>query len=210
MKDKRKLTEKEQKRVERLEVIEKELEKEGYEKTDLTVSMLKANVVGILTPLPFVIIFALLFILINKEFTPDESGLKGFLVFVAFFVSIPIHELIHGITFSLFSKNGWKDIEFGVVWECLTPYCTCGTPVSKKGYYCSILMPCIVLGIIPSIIAIVINSVYLLTYGILMTLAAGGDLLITLLILKNKTKNEAIYLDHPTDCGVLKFEKRSE
>ena len=47
MKDKRKLTEKEQKRIERLKVIEEELKKEGYEKTDLTVSTEKGQAIGI-------------------------------------------------------------------------------------------------------------------------------------------------------------------
>ena len=211
MKDNRELTEKEQKRIERLKVIEEELKKEGYEKTDLTVSILKANILALVTAAPFVIFFFVLFILRgdNKWFD-YETITENVIVLVAFIISIPIHELIHGITFSLFSKNGWKDIDFGVVWSSLTPYCTCATPVSKKGYYLSILMPCIILGIIPSIIAVITGYYSILLYGLIMILAAGGDLLIAWLIFKNKTKNECIYLDHPTDCGVLKFEKRSE
>ena len=59
MKDKRKLTEKEQKRIERLKVIEEELKKEGYEKTDLTVSTEKANALALITSAPFIIILVI-------------------------------------------------------------------------------------------------------------------------------------------------------
>jgi hypothetical protein len=211
MKDNRKLTEKEQKRIERLKVIEEELKKEGYEKTDLTVSTEKANALALITSAPFIIILVILFFLRgNIKWFDQGTGYDEVLLLIGLFISIPIHELIHGITFSLFSKNGWKDIDFGIVWSSLTPYCTCATPISKISYYCALLMPCIVLGIIPSIIAIITRYFVLLFYGLIMIMAAGGDLLITWLIFKNKTKNECIYLDHPTECGVLKFEKRSE
>ena len=38
--------------------------------------------------------------------------------------------------------------------------------------------------------------------------ATSGDLLVVLLILKNKSnKKDVLYLDHPTDVGVVMFDK---
>jgi len=206
----RKLTDKEQKRLDNANKLIEEYKKDGYEKKDLTVSTEKANVLAIVTSAPLIIpLIAIYFLIYGKGGIPDrEIGDAGIWIALALVVSIVVHELIHGITFSIFAKNHWKNIEFGVVWSTLTPYRTCSSPVRKGGYLLSLLMPCITLGIIPSVIAIVIKDLGLLVYGLFMILAAGGDLLICYLILKNKnTKKDNIYLDHPTECGVLKFEK---
>ena len=40
-----------------------------------------------------------------------------------------------------------------------------------------------------------------------MTIAAGGDILIIKMILDNKTSKTALYLDHPTDVGLVVFQK---
>lgn len=203
------LTEKEKKRLEKTNEIIKELEDKKYKKVDLTVSVVKANVYAIITSLPFILIFLGLFFIINGKPVIGESSFVTFIVFwVAYFVSIVVHELIHGITFSIFAKNHWKDIDFGVVWSMLTPYCTCICPIKKSGYLLALLMPGIVLGIIPSIVALFIPSVFLLLFGLLMIVGAGGDLLICFMIIKHKSKKkEMLFLDHPTEVGVLLFEK---
>ena len=210
MDEKRELTEKEKNRLEKVNKIIDDYKKDGYEKVDLTVSTTKANAFALVMAAPLMIIFiALYFIIYGKSGIPDsEIGMNGLWLILGFVVSIVVHELIHGITFSIFAKNHWKDIDFGMVWVTLTPYCTCISPVRKGGYLLALLMPCITLGIIPSIVAVAIKSMPLLIYGLLMILAAGGDLLICYLIIKNKTKKkDVIYLDHPTECGVLRFEK---
>ena len=49
------------------------------------------------------------------------------------------------------------------------------------------------------------HSLWLLAAGLLMTAAAGGDLLIASLILKNKMPDGTLYLDHPTEIGLVCF-----
>ena len=66
-------------------------------------------------------------------------------------------------------------------------------------------MPCLVLGVIPSIAACFTHNLWLLAAGLLMTAAAGGDLLIASLILKNKMPVGTLYLDHPTEIGLVCF-----
>ncbi len=68
-------------------------------------------------------------------------------------------------------------------------------------------MPCIILGIIPSLISLFNANAWFFAMGIIQILSAGGDLYILKMILDNKNNNECLYLDHPTDIGVVKFEK---
>ena len=205
----RKLTKAE---AERLSVFQKkieELEAEGYIKTNLTTSGAKANTLGIcygfLTALPFIIWYA---VRGGLNSTPQESGLLWLVIFLAIiFLLIIMHELIHGLTWSFFTKNRFRSISFGVIWKSLNPYCTCNEPLSKSHYIAGLLMPWLLLGIIPCIIAVFIHSRFLMYIGVIMTLSAGGDLLILQMILSHKTNGSALYLDHPTDIGLVCLEK---
>jgi hypothetical protein len=45
--------------------------------------------------------------------------LVGFIVLIALTIGI-MHELIHGITWAKYTKDGFKSIRFGVLWKFLT------------------------------------------------------------------------------------------
>lgn len=69
-------------------------------------------------------------------------------------------------------------------------------------------MPCLVLGIIPSVIAVFIDSMFLLLIGLMMILGAGGDLTVIIKMLTYKTEaNKVIIMDHPSEIGYIVFEK---
>jgi hypothetical protein len=46
--------------------------------------------------------------------------LVGFIVLIALTIGIILHELIHGITWAKYTKDGFKSIRFGVLWKFLT------------------------------------------------------------------------------------------
>ena len=121
--------------------------------------------------------------------------------------SIIIHELLHGTDWIIFTKGKFKSIAFGVVWQALMPYCTCKEPLRKGHYIVGLVLPFIILGIIPCIIACAIGSIALLLFGCMMIVCAGGDLLILVLILKTGLKGDVLFLDHPTDVGLAAFVK---
>lgn len=208
-KDDRKLTKKEEKRLNNFNKITKNLEKDGYKKVELTVSTTKANIAAILYSLPFILVFGALFLVFNHAnlIVSPNYTIKYLIFIIIFLIAIVVHELIHGVTFSIFSKNHFKDIDFGIVWKDLTPYCTCTNTIHKKGYLLSLSMPFLVLGVIPSIISIFTGSVMWFAFGAFMILGAGGDLMIVFMILNYKNKKDALYLDHPTDVGVVLFER---
>ena len=68
-------------------------------------------------------------------------------------------------------------------------------------------MPGIILGIIPSIIAIVTGSLGLFIFGLFFTLAAGGDFMIVNL-LRNEPKNNLVQ-DHPSKIGCYIFRPKN-
>ena len=185
------LTEAEQRRLERYKIKSEELEREGYTKTDLTISVVKANIgalYGLIMTGPFI-------------------ASLGLTVLALLLLLTVVHELIHGVTWSRFTKKGFKHIEFGVIWKYLTPYCTCSQPLTKWEYITGALMPGLLLGIVPCIIGCMAADILFLAAGVLMTIAAGGDILIAKMILGNKASKKALYLDHPTEIGLVMFQK---
>lgn len=207
-KEERKLTKAEERRKEKFEIIRKEMLSKGYKETDLTITVLYANVMAIVTAIPFAILFGLLFYFTGHSFDLNIGTMGSFLIAISFLVSIVMHEGIHGLFWGIFAKNHFKDIEFGFIAEYLTPYCTCKSPLNKVQYIIGGIMPTVILGIIPCIVAVCIGYAPVLYFGLIMIWAGGGDMTILLNILKNKFKGkEVLFLDHPYECGTVVFEK---
>ncbi len=198
---------------ERQEIFEKEvslLKEEGYEVKDLTIESLKANILGMALGFLLSIFFIFLYFFFNKsgEIVIDNKFIINYIFFLLVFaLSIVIHELLHGLIWSIFAKNKFKSITFGILWKTLNPYCSCKEALNKKGYMVGVLMPLIILGIIPSLIAIFIHNGWLFIYSLSMIMGAGGDILIALLIFKTKVNKDALFFDHPTKGGLIIFEK---
>ncbi len=204
----RKLTEKEQIRLERFNEVAASMEEQGYRKTLLTVSILWANVFAIFLLLAVAVIGIVLFVLKYDDLFGRLSILESVILIIIFLALIVIHELIHGIGWSLSTKNGFKDIEFGVMLDSLTPYCTCSQPLSKGQYILGAMLPLITLGILPMIAGILIGSFYTMMMGVIMTASAAGDILIVLKILRYKSRaKDIVYMDHPTEAGGVIFER---
>lgn len=171
---------------------------------EVIISIDKANKVGICIMLVSAVAYALPYFLIWPEqltwntFEP-ESMLRLFLYYVIFLAGIPVHELIHGITFACFAKKGFKAVSYGVIWSKLTPYAHCDEPLAVRQYVAALLMPFLLLGIAPAIAALIIGHFATLVFAIIFTASAAGDLWIAWLIMKEK-KNATI-LDHPSEPG---------
>lgn len=213
----RPLSEAEKKRADAFALTEKGLKEQGYERKDLTISINKANSVGPLLTLPFVGILVLVFTLINgtqpwKDLISDQSVKFSILLIVAglsVFVLAIVHEGIHGLSWGLGAENGMKDIEYGFIKEKITPYCYCRSPLTKGRYIFGSMMPMTILGLGFCIPGIIFGSVILMIIGMLQVLGGSGDILITAMLLLHKTKGkETVLLDHPTECGLVVFEKK--
>jgi len=193
-------------------------ELEGYQTEKLTISLIWANVFGILIIIPTGIIFGLPYYFLWEpkidikqligNLGSQIAGRGFILVIIILIIGIVLHELIHGITWAILTKQGFKSLKFGVVWKMLTPYCHCKEVLNVKQYRIGSILPAIILGIVPSIIAILTGNFGLLIFGMLFTVASGGDFLTINLIRKENSTD--LVLDHPSEIGCFIYRKIEE
>lgn len=212
----RQLTKGEEKRLAAFEERAAKLEAGGYRQTELVVSSGKANLVGPLYGLALAVPFAVLFLVCHVPQSVSGGDRSWsfprdyFLLVALMLLAIPVHELIHGLTFCLFTQGKFKSLAFGFNKQALAPYCSCTEALTKRQYMAGLLMPCLLLGVLPGVAAAVLDSVFLLLFSAVMLMSAGGDLLIATLLIPHKPAGEALYIDHPTKIGLTCFEKEGE
>ena len=194
---------------------------EEYIKEDKTINAVWANAFGII-----VIIFAILLFVIPFYLLWSKKYVDGYQIF-NFAISIPflyyviniifyllvfiliviIHEIIHGIFVSIFAENGFKSIKYGILSakKLFTPYCHCEDKLRINHYRIVIIMPTVIMGIIPSIISIIIGNIILLFWGIICIISGCGDILLILILLKEK--KDCWIFDYPTEIGYSIYRK---
>lgn len=171
-------------------------------KRDLSISVGKAQLYSLLTPLPAVVPLVILY-LWRWELSL-EMGLLELVLFygigaLVLVVGIVAHEYIHGLTWRVLGRKPHSAIEFGVQWKALTPYAHCKEPLRARAYRYGAAMPGLVLGILPSIAGVLTGNGWVMLFGILFTVAAGGDVLILWLL--RGVGPEQLVEDHPFNAG---------
>lgn len=185
---------------------------ENRNKELIIIDIVKANINAVLFLIPVLIIYVSAFYLLwDEKFTIEyfhnllnnsgitAIGFNSIIFIITMLIGVVAHELLHGITWSLFTKKAWKSIHFGFKWQMLTPYCHCSEPLLLKHYVLGAAMPGIVLGIAPFIISLATGSMAILAFSVFFTLAAIGDFMI-IYFLRNTNKN-ALIQDHETEAG---------
>lgn len=184
---------------------------ENYKQEKLTIDIMKANLYGILILVPTFFIYGVPYFLIwGDEMSlsglrdilkgaPWMIGVGGLVVFVILIAGIVVHELIHGIVWARYAEKGFKSIRFGVLWKMATPYCHCKEPLQVKHYILGAIMPALVLGLLPALIALIAGNFALLIFGMFFTMAAVGDFMIINLL--RKEDMNSLVLDHPSEAG---------
>ena len=202
------LTEKEKIRTEKIEKLKKDLKKQGYQSKDLTMSILKGNLMAFVIGTPVVVLFGILFFKLYPQAFLSFGLFKAIIFFILFCVATVIHECIHGLTWAMYAKNAFHNIEYGFVAGAMTPYCTCLDPLTKQQYIRGSIMPGLILGLIPLVASILTGYFMVFLFGVAMFYGAGGDFAICLKILGYRSKSkDVIFVDHPTELGLIVFEK---
>lgn len=183
----------------------RQMEGNGYRRTDLTISAKKLNLIALLVIVPMIGIPCVLFMLRWNLLAGSGVSIRVSLwTLVAFLIGIVIHELIHGLVWSFFCKDGLHSIHFGFQLKTITPYCHCAQPLNKGGYIAGTLAPAMVLGLMPVLLSLVFPSINLMLFGAMNLAAAVGDFAIVLLL---APQQEVLVVDHPTDPGLVAFSK---
>lgn len=172
--------------------------------TEYTVSMGKVNLFGFLFVIPILVLFLLPFIFL-WDFNPVKSGYRLLLkhIFTVIIGGVVLHELLHGFTWAIFVKQGFKQIKFGINWKYLTPYTHFKKPIKIKFYLSGALMPLVIMGIIPSIAGIISGNGFYLLFGIFFTWAAAGDMIASMRLFR--LPMNSMVQDHPDTLGFIVY-----
>ena len=118
----RKLSPAENARKAKFEIQKNILLDKGFVVKDLTIGLVYANIMAFVLAIPIIVCFAIVYILCNIDqfagfgiFLDINIFWRLIVFLIGFFILIIIHEMIHGITWSLFTEKGWKSISFGFI-----------------------------------------------------------------------------------------------
>nr|WP_307999587.1 DUF3267 domain-containing protein [uncultured Merdimonas sp.] len=201
--EQKKVSEAKRRIIENYEIQRREFQQKGFQESSEVFSVVKANVMVLVTSFPVMLILILLWIAADR----GPIGLRGssyLPLLILFLVTAYIHEVLHGVGWCLGTKEKWKSIYIGMMWSSLTPYCHCKEPLEPGKYLFGCLLPGTVLGLGIYILAFITGSSFLLWLSLLNVLGAGGDMLIAWYARRYRT---GYVLDHPTECGFIIFQK---
>lgn len=176
-----------------------------------TLGFIKANFYALFLVLPTTVVYMLPYGLLygwtalGADLLHFISSLPLFLL--AIVIGTILHETIHALCWSWLDGIPWENIHFGFKWKSLTPYVHCPEPVEVRNYRWGVAMPGIVLGVVPYLLALILQNGWLLGFGFFFTLAAGGDILI-LWLLRGIPEGKRVQ-DHPELVGCVVLEETS-
>ena len=99
----RKLSEAEQRRLRDFEALSETMLSQGWRRKELTVSIVKANIFAVALLIPLLILGFGLLLLLNRDWGQSLTGIHPLLFLVLLFALIVVHELIHGLSWSIFT-----------------------------------------------------------------------------------------------------------
>lgn len=169
---------------------------------DYTLGVIKTNIYALGLVIPIFAIYTLLYQAFHGVSALNEifvffSSIPVFLI--SLLIGTILHELIHAVCWSWLDGIPWNKIHFGFKWKMLTPYVHCPEPVEVSNYRWGIAMPGILLGVLPFILSLIFQSGWLLGFGFLFTVVAGGDILILWML--RDVKAGKLIQDHPDKMG---------
>lgn len=153
-----------------------------------TLDMVILNILSIIL---FVIVGSIIYLIEKNDTYYMAVSMSSFIILM--FIWLIMHEILHGIAFTIFKEVKQKNITFGMFLEKGIFYCMCKQNISKKVILTSLLFPLTIIGIITLIIGMVINNYELVFLSILNIVSSIGDITMTLYFLK--CPKDIIYLD---------------
>ncbi|MCA9925786.1 MAG: DUF3267 domain-containing protein, partial [Anaerolineales bacterium] len=170
-----------------------------------TISLIWANVVALLL-LP--VAYLLLFVpyrwvwgvgVLERVISLNLLTLVG--VVLVFGASIVVHEWIHAVAFVRIGGVAETAVRYGFSWKGMAPYAHCKAPMRAAAYRWAVLLPGLLLGVLPAVVGLAAGIWWLVMWGALMVVMAGGDTAV--LIAMRHVPADALVLDHPKQAGCL-------
>jgi hypothetical protein len=176
----------------------------NFEGTDLSLSVGKAYGFVIFAVVPLVAILALIYMGLRGTANyfaglGQLTSLPSILPVMVF--GIPLHEFLHAVGWSIFGRIPIREVKFGVMWKALTPYAHLRNPIRAFAYKAGAISPMLVMGFFPYIMGLLIGHAWLMNFGLLYILAAGGDLIVVWTL--RNVRSDVMVIDHPTRVGCI-------
>lgn len=174
---------------------------------DVSIAMSHVNLLAIPVVVVIILLYAVPFIVLYGSNAVSQSArlfLNPVVAFPVLIGGIVLHELIHAAAWAFYGQKPLTIIRFGFNWRALAPYAHCPEPMEAGAYRLGALAPGLLLGVIPSIIALCTGPTWLFFAGLIFTLAASGDFLI-LWILRG-VPSQYLVQDHPSRAGCFVYE----
>ncbi len=169
---------------------------------DATLAVWTATGIGAaLTPLIALVVFGPYWLFWGTSSLVRATAIFAHLEILlpALVISVVAHEALHLLGYRIFGKIRWKDFRWGFKLWPLAAYVYATTAVTSSTYRWCVALPAIVLGAAPTLIGIAGGSGWMLLYGFLMLISAGGDFAILWRI--RRIPAIALVLDHPHRAG---------
>lgn len=171
---------------------------------DHSLSMQRGNLIAV----PITIGLFLLFVLLHQMAHGGQEVMMETFVeppiwrtFGILAVGIVLHEALHGFAFRTIGGADRSKVSFGFHWKTFTPFAHCAAPLDAAAYRATVLLPCLVLGLVPLVAGLSTGIGWLSGWGALFVAAAAGDLLVVWTI--RHVPGDALVIDHPSRIGCL-------
>lgn len=151
-------------------------------------NMIVLNIFAIIL---FIIIGSIVFILECKDNYVIDFNFMLFILLM--FLWMIIHEILHGIGFSMFKDVNKRNIVYGMAIERGVFYCMCKQNIGKRVILTSLFFPVIFIGLVTLIIGMVVNNFLLIYLSIINIVSSVGDII--MIIYFFKCPDDIIYLD---------------
>ncbi|GHU94893.1 hypothetical protein FACS1894156_3720 [Bacteroidia bacterium] len=185
----------------------------NYQAKEVTVGVLKTQFIALALSIPLVALYCFAYCWIWGNYEHNVWTVVNFVTsyplilicLVVLVLGTNICELIFkGLVFARYAAKGWKSIKLGIMWDCLSPYCHCKEPIMLRHYIVALLLPGVVFGIIPAVVALVIGHPIWLLLGVFYTIAAGNDMLTAAYLLRKAPAHHFVK-NHPSRIGCYIF-----
>jgi dienelactone hydrolase len=120
-------------------------------------------------------------------------------VFVLLLSGLLLHEAVHWLAYRLLGRVPAGSLRLSMNRAAIAPQVRCESPLRARTYRIILLLPALLLGVAPGVIAIAVGSWLLVIWALWMLVAASGDL-VTLWAMRG-VASAATVRAHPTRAG---------
>ena len=160
-----------------------------------TISEILAQASSFFCLIPVAIIYAISGLNLDAA---SENIFSLFMTIILVFVGIPVHEFLHGFGWIVTAGKSFSEYTFGFHFPIKAFICFDGM-MSIKAFRFGLLLPCIVLGVLPLLLSLILGNIYLFLFASLHFVSAGSDIVV---FLKSLGHNGKCY-DSKGETGII-------